>query len=216
MSVNIGCDGCGKRLGELRGGTRDDRVVSELTKVDSDRAGGGGIPPGFRVNHLCQGCTAAVLAFLAERRERLAEPPGKLVRPGTNTGHGWVWARPDGFRNLHCGGPAICSQCKQEETAAALGVAMEPHPASGSVPEPEPGPCADAGCPVLHDDPANPVHPPGYVAATVGGNAGHGWVWARPDGMKARCGGPGICSKCSRDQAAVQMGNAMAAEQASS
>lgn len=34
-----------------------------------------------------------------------------------------------------------------------------------------------------------------------GTNTGHGHVWERPDGMKARCGGPGMCSECSRDQA---------------
>lgn len=30
-------------------------------------------------------------------------------------------------------------------------------------PTPEPGACADPACPVLHADPANPIHPPGYV-----------------------------------------------------
>lgn len=30
-------------------------------------------------------------------------------------------------------------------------------------------------------------------------NTGHGHVWARPDGVKARCGGPGICKQCSLD-----------------
>lgn len=35
-------------------------------------------------------------------------------------------------------------------------------------------------------------------------NIGHGHVWARPDGVKARCGGPGICSECSRDLANKQ------------
>ena len=37
-------------------------------------------------------------------------------------------------------------------------------------------------------------------------NSGHGHVWERPDGVKARCGGPGICTKCSRDLAAVTKG----------
>jgi hypothetical protein len=32
-------------------------------------------------------------------------------------------------------------------------------------------------------------------------NSGHGHVWERPDGVNARCGGPGICAECSRDQA---------------
>ena len=30
-------------------------------------------------------------------------------------------------------------------------------------------------------------------------NFGHGHVWERPDGMKARCGGPGLCRECSAD-----------------
>lgn len=29
--------------------------------------------------------------------------------------------------------------------------------------EPEPGPCGDPECHVLHADPANPIHPPFYV-----------------------------------------------------
>lgn len=31
---------------------------------------------------------------------------------------------------------------------------------------------------------------------------GHGHVVPRPDGAKARCGGPGLCSTCSREQLA--------------
>jgi hypothetical protein len=38
----------------------------------------------------------------------------------------------------------------------------------------------------------------------VGSNTGHGHVWERPDGMKARCGGPGLCDVCSRALAAVK------------
>ena len=34
-----------------------------------------------------------------------------------------------------------------------------------------------------------------------GMNTGHGHVWERPDGVKARCGGPGLCKICSRDEA---------------
>jgi len=34
-------------------------------------------------------------------------------------------------------------------------------------------------------------------------NIGHGHVWQRPDGVKARCGGPAICSDCAADQAAM-------------
>lgn len=35
-----------------------------------------------------------------------------------------------------------------------------------------------------------------------GANEGHGHVWERPDGVKARCGGPGLCKICSRDKVA--------------
>ena len=34
-----------------------------------------------------------------------------------------------------------------------------------------------------------------------GTNSGHGHVWARPDGAKARCGGPKMCPQCARDLA---------------
>lgn len=30
-------------------------------------------------------------------------------------------------------------------------------------------------------------------------NTGHGHVYVRPDGVKARCGGPAICSECALD-----------------
>lgn len=33
-------------------------------------------------------------------------------------------------------------------------------------------------------------------------NTGHGHVTPRPDGVKARCGGPGLCNQCSRELAA--------------
>ena len=32
-------------------------------------------------------------------------------------------------------------------------------------------------------------------------NPGHGHVYPRADGVKMRCGGPGICAQCSADQA---------------
>lgn len=32
-------------------------------------------------------------------------------------------------------------------------------------------------------------------------NSGHGHVWPRPDGVRMRCGGPGVCPECSRDLA---------------
>jgi hypothetical protein len=31
-------------------------------------------------------------------------------------------------------------------------------------------------------------------------NHGHGHVWERQDGIKARCGGPGMCKDCDRDE----------------
>jgi hypothetical protein len=36
--------------------------------------------------------------------------------------------------------------------------------------------------------------------------AGHGWVTPNPDGVKARCGGPGICPDCRREAALAQGG----------
>lgn len=36
-----------------------------------------------------------------------------------------------------------------------------------------------------------------------GANVGHGHVTPRPDGVKARCGGPPFCSVCARELAAV-------------
>lgn len=32
-------------------------------------------------------------------------------------------------------------------------------------------------------------------------NVGHGHVFPRPDGLKARCGGPGFCPTCNADRA---------------
>lgn len=32
-------------------------------------------------------------------------------------------------------------------------------------------------------------------------NTGHGHVWARPDGVRARCGGPKLCRECAADAA---------------
>lgn len=34
-------------------------------------------------------------------------------------------------------------------------------------------------------------------------NTGHGHVWPRPDGMKAKCGGPALCPMCKRDAAGM-------------
>lgn len=38
----------------------------------------------------------------------------------------------------------------------------------------------------------------------IGANSGHGHVWARPDGVRARCGGPAMCSKCAKDAAMME------------
>jgi hypothetical protein len=32
---------------------------------------------------------------------------------------------------------------------------------------------------------------------------GHGWVQPRPDGLKARCGGPSVCSTCQHEEKAM-------------
>lgn len=34
--------------------------------------------------------------------------------PGTNSGHGHVWKRPDGLVG-RCGGPAFCRECKTDQ-----------------------------------------------------------------------------------------------------
>jgi hypothetical protein len=39
-------------------------------------------------------------------------------------------------------------------------------------------------------------------------NTGHGHVYLRPDGNKARCGGPGVCSECNRDLATYNASHA--------
>lgn len=37
----------------------------------------------------------------------------------------------------------------------------------------------------------------------IGTNIGHGHAWERPDGLKAKCGGPTTCSACAADQTLV-------------
>lgn len=37
----------------------------------------------------------------------------------------------------------------------------------------------------------------------IGTNSGHGYAWPRPDGVKAKCGGPGLCQQCAADAAMV-------------
>jgi len=37
--------------------------------------------------------------------------------------------------------------------------------------------------------------------ATIAPNSGHGHVRPRPDGVRTRCGGVGICNECSKEAA---------------
>jgi hypothetical protein len=46
----------------------------------------------------------------------------------------------------------------------------------------------------------------GRGMAETNPNTGHGHVRVRPDGVKARCGGPGFCSACNRELAISQLG----------
>lgn len=49
--------------------------------------------------------------MLNEVRPASGQPATTGTRgPGTNTGHGWAWPRPDGFQS-DCGGPGVCSFC---------------------------------------------------------------------------------------------------------
>ena len=48
--------------------------------------------------------------------------------PGTNTGHGHVWPRPDGYR-MRCGGPAMCAVCREDAEAFPPPKGYASHPA---------------------------------------------------------------------------------------
>lgn len=53
-----------------------------------------------------------------------------------------------------------------------------------------------------YDANGSPVTETGDALFRVPGtNTGHGHVWSRPDGVKARCGGPAMCKQCALDQA---------------
>lgn len=52
----------------------------------------------------------------------------------------------------------------------------------------------------------------GWSAAQQDASTGHGHVFPRPDGMKMKCGGPGICQECSRDAAQKAQQEASAAQ----
>ncbi|MEV1967010.1 hypothetical protein ABZR56_11130 [Pseudomonas aeruginosa] len=60
-----------------------------------------------------------------------------------------------------------------------------------------------------------PAHP---AVEQVGANVGHGHVFPRADGVKMRCGGPGLCSECAADayraRAALAQPSPAQAEQA--
>lgn len=53
----------------------------------------------------------------------------------------------------------------------------------------------------LEADTTPPARASNPHAIGVGTNNGHGHVWDRPDGVKAKCGGPGICKACSKEAA---------------
>lgn len=62
----------------------------------------------------------------------------------------------------------------------------------------------------MHDPDARSV----TRAAEHSANEGHGHVRPRPDGVRARCGGPGICSACSHEQWAIGGSEAVIVPQA--
>lgn len=76
---------------------------------------------------------------------------------------------------------------------------IEPRPGLyGPPPTPPPTPVASPAPPAAPDL-ASPLRSFGVV----GTNSGHGHAWERPDGVKARCGGPGLCARCSAAQRQV-------------
>jgi len=58
-----------------------------------------------------------------------------------------------------------------------------------------------------------PVQYQGAVQMNLrSGYFGHGWVVPRSDGVKARCGGPGLCRTCSQEQQALNKQQVVAPE----
>ncbi|QPP33540.1 hypothetical protein I5154_000066 [Pseudomonas aeruginosa] len=53
--------------------------------------------------------------------------------------------------------------------------------------------CPSGDGPLVHPCPAHPA------VEQAGANVGHGHVLPRADGVKMRCGGPGLCSECTAD-----------------
>lgn len=80
-----------------------------------------------------------------------------------------------------------------EERGSALGYSAEQLSGTRSSADTE----------AIADGPAQSIAVSRSEPENTHGNRGHGHVFRRPDGAKARCGGPGICAECSRDQAAV-------------
>jgi hypothetical protein len=58
----------------------------------------------------------------------------------------------------------ICSAIYDEQRRRLLTGGLTPEPGSAVTAkgDSEPGACEDPSCPVLHADPANPIHPPFY------------------------------------------------------
>lgn len=58
-----------------------------------------------------------------------------------------------------------------------------------------------AGLPIPGDTPTPDTNRPINQPGAPGRNTGHGHVFPRPDGVRARCGGPSLCTKCRADAA---------------
>jgi hypothetical protein len=85
----------------------------------------------------------------------------------------------------------------------------ERHPDRSEPPAPpDPRTLPGSGAPAPTDDAEYDTASiePGYDDKMLrpAASFGHGHVTPRPDGAKARCGGPGICPDCSKEQAAVK------------
>jgi hypothetical protein len=70
--------------------------------------------------------------------------------PGTNSGHGHVWKRPDG-RRYRCGGLHMCQQCRNDLRTLA------DHPIQGVHARRVDAPHRPIVVAVTHDGPAGPV-----------------------------------------------------------
>lgn len=63
---------------------------------------------------------ANVDSMIEDHPERVPTPPKEPVLPthgpGSNTGHGHVWTRPDGVK-FRCGGVGFCTSCMKDLVA---------------------------------------------------------------------------------------------------